>query len=536
MTGVSRGCISQAFTSGELTEKMNTNINIGQLISKRAYLHPDKLALNDALADRRHSYAEFNARLNRVCGVLSSHGLAKGDRVALLTYNGHEFLEAFFAIAKTGLVAVPINCRLTTVEISYILNDCAVRSIIFDSEFASTIEELQEMGRQGSVIESWFEIRGSKVDFAFDYEQLLLSQSAGEPPVAAGGDDNLFIMYTSGTTGYPKGAVLTHNTVFWSVINYSVTAPMHFDDIHLVFLPLFHVAALMSATAALYNGNSLVVLRSFDPKTSWSLIVDEKISTSCAVPAMLNFMLQVPDFETYDWSSLRWFLCGGAPLSVETIKAYKKVGIDVNQAFGMTEACGAVSMVGSEDGMRKAGSVGKAYFHTELRIVDSNGVDLPAGQEGEIFVRSPTVMKEYWNLPEATAEAIRDGWYHTGDIAVADEEGFITIKDRITDMIISGGENVYPAEVEFLLLQHPGILDAAVIGRDSKKWGESPFAVVVPKSAGLTELDVTSHCDGKLARFKIPKGVAFVDELPRNSIGKVLKRVLREQFPGVKSE
>jgi acyl-CoA synthetase (AMP-forming)/AMP-acid ligase II len=511
---------------------MDVQINIGQFVSRRAYMHPDKLAVKDALADRNYSYSELNARVNRVCAALGSLGLAKGDRVALLACNGHEFLETFFAIAKSGLVAVPINWRLTAGEISYILNDCRVKSIIFDSEFSSIIEEIHSRAEQGISVESWLELRGNRLDFAQDYEQLLSAQEAEEPLVTAGGEDNLFIMYTSGTTGLPKGAVHTHNSVFWSAINYSVTAGMYFNDIHLVFLPLFHIAALISTVTALYNGNSLVVLRNFDPQKSWTLIVEEKISTSFAVPAMLNFMLQVPDFEQYDWSSLRWFMSGGAPLAVETIKAYKKVGIDVTQAFGMTEACGSLCMVGPEDGMRKAGTVGKAYFHTELRIVGPDGQDLPAGEAGEIIARSPTIMKEYWNRPEDTAEAIRDGWYYTGDIGVQDAEGFITIKDRIKDMIISGGENVYPAEVEMVLMQHPDILDAAVIGQESRKWGESPFAVIVPISAGLTESEVVSHCEGKLARFKLPKGVAFVAELPRNQTGKVLKRVLREQFPG----
>jgi acyl-CoA synthetase (AMP-forming)/AMP-acid ligase II len=511
---------------------LDVQINIGEIVSKRAYMHPDKLSINDALADRRYSYAELNSRANRVCAALSSVGLVKGDRVALLAYNGHEFLETFFAIAKNGLVAVPINWRLTPREISYILKDCGVKAIVFDSEFATAVEEIRQQGEAGSDIETWLEIRGSSVEFALDYEELMSSQADEEPPDSAGGEDNLFIMYTSGTTGLPKGAVHTHNSVFWTALNYSVTAGMYFNDIHLVFLPLFHIAALVSTVTALYNGNSLVVLRSFDPQKSWKLIVDEKISTSFAVPAMLNFMLQVPDFEKYDWSSLRWFMSGGAPLAVETIKAYKKVGIDVTQAFGMTEACGSLCMVGPEDGMRKAGTVGKAYFHTDLRIVGPDGNDLPPGEAGEIIARSPTIMKEYWNRPEDTAEAIRDGWYHTGDVGVQDEEGFITIKDRIKDMIISGGENVYPAEVEMVLMQHSGILDAAVIGQESKKWGESPFAVIVTKSPGLTASDVLSHCDGKLARFKLPRGVVFVDELPRNQTGKVLKRVLREQFPG----
>jgi len=511
---------------------MNTHVNIGQFVLKRAYLHPDKLVLNDALADRRFSYAEFNNRVNRVCAALTSIGLVKGDRVALLAFNGHEFLEAFFAIARAGLIAVPVNCRLTSTEITYILKDCGARAMIFDSEFATSIEEIQKMGEEGSDIESWLEVRGNQVDFARDYERLISSQGIEEPPVTAGGEDELFIMYTSGTTGFPKGAVHTHNSVFWSVLNYSVTTGMNFDDTHLVFLPLFHIAALVGAVSALYSGNSLVVLRSFNPQESWSFIVDEKISTSYAVPAMLDFMLQVPDFEKHDWSSLRWFMSGGAPLSEETIKAYKIVGIDVTQAFGMTEACGAVCMVGPEDGMRKAGSVGKAFFYTDLRIVNPDGEDLPAGKEGEIIVRSPTIMKEYWNDPESTEKAIRNGWYHTGDIGVRDDEGFITIRDRIKDMVISGGENVYPAEVENVLTQHPQILEAAVIGQESEKWGESPFAVVVSASDELTEADVIRHCDGKLARFKIPVAVAFVDELPRNTLGKVLKRQLREQFPG----
>jgi len=511
-------------------------MNIGQLISKRAYLHPDKLSINDVLADRSFCYAELNARANRACGVLGALGLAKGDRVALLIYNGHEFLEAFFAIAKIGLVAVPINWRLTTREISHILKDCGATSIIFDSEFSATIGEIRKKGNEGSAIEHWLEVRGRKVDFALDYEQLLLSQDVEEPATTATGDDNLFIMYTSGTTGHPKGAVHTHSTVFWSILNNSVSAGMYFDDRHLVVLPLFHIAALVSTLTALYNGNSLVVLRSFEPQKSWPIIVDEKISTAVVVPAVLDFMLKVPDFEKYDWSTLRWFMSGGAPLSVETIKVYKNIGIDVIQAFGMTEACGAVCLVGSEDGMRKAGSVGKSYFFTDLRIVNPGGEDLPPGREGEIIVRSPTIMKEYWNYPEATADSIHNGWYYTGDVGVQDQEGFITIKGRIRDMVISGGENVYPAEVELVLMQHPDIQDAAVIGRQSIKWGESPFAVIVPKTASLTGPEVLSYCDGKLARFKLPKGVVFVDELPRNSLGKVLKRVLREQFPDPAAE
>ena len=511
---------------------MDTKINIGQFIARRAYLHPDKLAVNDVLADRKFTYSQLNDRANRAGNALRYQGLEKGDRIAFLLANGHEYLELFFGAAKLGLVVVPLNWRLTPAELSFILKDAGVKTLVFDAEYSDAVNTIHSSGEEGSVIENWIEVRGESQKYSSAYETLVRSHDGQEPDVNSGGEDKLFIMYTSGTTGLPKGAVHTHDTVFWSVLNYSATAGMYLEDTHLVFLPLFHVAALVSTMTATYNGNSLVVMRSFDPQKSWKIIVDEKISTSFAVPAMLNFMLQVPDFEDYDWSSLRWFMSGGAPLSVETIKAYKKVGIDVTQAFGMTEACGSVSMVTGEDGMRKAGSVGKAYFHTELRIVDQAGKELPPGQEGEILARSPTIMKEYWNRPDATADAIKDGWYHTGDVGVMDDEGFLTIKDRIKDMIITGGENVYPAELEMVLMQHPDIVDVSVIGQESRKWGESPFAVVVKKSTGLSEQEVLEFCSGKLARFKLPKGVAFVEELPRNPTGKVLKRVLREQFPG----
>ena len=509
-----------------------TDINIGQFVSKRAEMNPNKLMVNDVLAERRFSYAQMNARVNRAAGLLQSLGLENGDRVALLLYNGHEFIEAFFAAAKLGLVIVPLNWRLTPSELGYIIKDSGARALLYDVEFAENAVALKTGSEEASAVDYWIEVRGQANSFANNYDELMASQGEEEPVVNTFGDDNLFIMYTSGTTGLPKGAVHTHNTVFWSIINYSATAGMYYEDNHLVFLPLFHVAALISTMTATYNGNTLVVMRSFDPVKSWKILIDEKISTSFAVPAMLNFMLQVPDFENYDWSLMRWFMSGGAPLSVETIRAYKKVGIDVTQAFGMTEACGSVCMVTGEEGMRKAGSVGKPYFHTELRIVDEEGEDVAPGITGEIIVRSATVMKEYWNMPETTAEAIRDGWYHTGDVGIADEEGFVTIKDRIKDMIITGGENVYPAEIELLLVQHPEIVDAAVIGQKSEKWGESPFAVVVRKSESLSEADVLTHCESGLARFKLPKGVVFVDELPRNSTAKVLKTELRERYPG----
>ncbi|MEH6636186.1 MAG: long-chain fatty acid--CoA ligase [Halioglobus sp.] len=511
---------------------MTTEINLGDALTTRAYLNPDKEALFDVAANKRFTFNELNFRANQACGALLSLGLNKGDRVALLAYNGHQFLESFFGPAKAGMVIMPLNWRLTVDELSFILKDGGATAIVFDADFAPVVEQIKNTGIAGSDIEHWICIGDNTPDFALGYEELLDQQHCLEPAEKALADDNLFIMYTSGTTGNPKGVVHTHSTVLWALLTMSNTADIHFTDKYLVLLPLFHVGALTPMIATIYKGNTMVILRNFDPQKAWSLIEQEQINTTLAVPAMLGFMLQVPDFQRFNWSSLRYITSGAAPLPVTIIKSYMDLGIEVHQVYGMTETCGPACLIGPDDAAEKIGSTGKSFFHTQVRIVDDAGNELPAGEAGEILVRGPHIMKEYWNRPEATAETLVDGWLHTGDIAVMDEEGFVTIQDRIKDMIISGGENVYPAEIENVLLQHPAIADAAVIGQDSAKWGESPLALVVKKDDKLTEAEVLEHCSEKLARFKLPKGAIFLTEIPRNPSGKILKRVLREQFPG----
>ena len=511
---------------------MSKDVNIGDALTTRAYLNPRKEALFDVASDQRFTYSELNARANQACHALQAKGLGKGDRVALLAYNGHEFLESFFGPAKAGVVVMPLNWRLTADELSFILKDGGATVLVFDADFAAVVEQIRSKEAAGSDIEHWICIGDDKPDYAEDYESLLAEQSSQEPEEKAIADDNLFIMYTSGTTGNPKGVVHTHNTVLWALLTLSNTADIHFTDRYLVLLPLFHVGALTPMIASIYKGNSMVILRNFDPQKTWSLIEEEQINTTLAVPAMLGFMLQVPDLQRFDWSSLRYITSGAAPLPVTTINAFLELGIEVHQVFGMTETCGPACLIGPDDAVNKVGSTGKSFFHTRVRIVDESGNDLPAGEAGEILVQGPHIMKEYWNRPEATAETLVNGWLHTGDIAVQDEEGFVTIQDRMKDMIISGGENVYPAEIENVLLQHPAISDAAIIGQDSPKWGESPLAVVVREGETLTEAEVLAHCEGKLARYKWPKAVVFLDVIPRNPSGKILKRILREQFPG----
>jgi len=510
---------------------MSVEINIGDFVTTAAKRFPSREAVYDVGKDQRFTYSELNTRANQLCSTLLDMGLEKGDRVAVLAPNGHEYMECFFGPTKAGLVLMPLNCRLTADELSYILRDGGAKALIFSSEFSSVVEDIRSRKEAGSVIENWIEIGNTSSAFASDYETLLAASSKLEPVDKAGKDDNFFIMYTSGTTGNPKGVVHTHESQFWAVLTSTNSSEFREGDRYLGLLPFFHVGATAPMIASIYKMHTVVILPTFNPLQTWQLLESEQITNSMAVPAMLLAMLAVPDLERFDLSSLRSVVTGGAPVPVATLLTFQGMGIEMHQGYGLTETCGPGCVIGAEDAKRKVGSTGRPSYHTAIRIVDEEGSDVAPGESGEVLFAGKHIMKEYWNLPEKTAEAIRDGWLHTGDIAVMDEEGFITIKDRIKDMIISGGENVYPAEIENVLLQHEQIADVAVIGQSSARWGESPLAVVVKKSADLAEADILSHCSEKLAKFKLPKAVVFTDILPRNATGKLLKKVLRDQFP-----
>lgn len=323
----------------------------------------------------------------------------------------------------------------------------------------------------------------------------------------------------------------THNTAIWAILTFGVTADYRIGDRFLACLPMFHVGALTPLAINVWSGATSVVMRSFDPVQAWQTIDAEKITVALAVPAMLNFMLQVPELGRFDYTPLRWMMTGAAPVPVALTQAYHDMGVAVLQVYGLTETCGPACLMDGENALRKPDSTGRAFFHTEVRIVGDDGNDCPPGESGEVWVKGPHNMIEYWNRPEATAETLVDGWVRTGDVATMDEEGFVAIQDRMKDMIISGGENVYPAEIEGVLMSHPEITEAAVIGQESAKWGESPLAIIVRSSEALSEAEVLNFCNGKLAAFKQPKAAVFIDEIPRNPSGKILKRVLREQFP-----
>ena len=502
--------------------------NIGALLTRRAHREPAQEAVVEPASGRRLTFDELNRRSNRVANALTDAGVAKGDRVGLLLMNGAEFIESFFAAGKIGAVNVPLNWRLVPDELEFIVGDAGATVLIFGAEFAEAAAELRSRGTTS--ITTWVQHGGESADGVVDYDEWIGSASDAEPEITASGDDLLFIMYTSGTTGLPKGVMHSHRTVFWANLTIASTSDFRKGDVFLNALPLFHVGALTPVLGCVYGACTIVLLRAFDPTAAWEVIKQENVTTTLMVPAMLQFMLAVHNPDAHDASGLRWCMSGAAPVPVSLIEAYNGLGIEIHQVYGLTESCGPACVISSVDAAERIGSTGKSFYFTEVRVVDGDGNDCPPGEAGEVLVAGEHIMQGYWNRPDATAETIIDGWLHTGDVATMDEDGFVTIVDRIKDMLISGGENVYPAEIENVLMSHDKIADAGIIGVPSERWGESPLAVVVKKDADVTADEIIEFTRGKLAPFKTVKAVEFVDELPRNPSGKILKRELREQF------
>ncbi|HEX2484718.1 MAG TPA: long-chain fatty acid--CoA ligase [Myxococcota bacterium] len=506
--------------------------NLGLFLQKRAQLSPGMEALVEVERGRRFTYAELDRRANQLAHALAAQGVRPGDRVALLLPNGVEYVESYFALAKLGAVMVPLNWRLVPDELDFIVKDAGAAALVYDADFDATVAALRTASsplrlfvRAGG--------RGAPADGSLDYDALRGAAASTPLPCEAGPDDLLFIMYTSGTTGLPKGVMHTHGTMAAASTTINLTSDLRYGDRYLLVLPLFHVGALTPLTSGIHRGATLVMMRGFDPARIFPLIEAERITTGLAVPAMLNFMLAAGKPEAHDLGTLRWIMSGAAPVPPALIERYAELGIEVHQVYGLTESCGPACLISPEAALAKVGSTGPAFFHTDVRVVDDTGRDVAPGAIGEVLVRGEHVMKGYWKRPDATAEVLRDGWLHTGDLATVDKEGCVYIQDRKKDMIISGGENVYPAEVEAVLARHPDVLECAVIGMPSARWGESAAAVVVLKQGcSVAADDVIAFFHGKLARYKVPRVVEFVEQIPRNPTGKVLKRVLRERFPG----
>lgn len=487
---------------------------------------PDKTALIDLASDRRFSYAELNERISRLASHLrDALGVARGDRVAVLALNTTDTLEVQFACGRLGAVMVPLNTRLTVPELQFIVGDASPKVMIHDSDLAETALTVAKLCGVSSAL---------LVGPGGSYESAI----SGAKPLAkfedVSLDDISTIMYTSGTTGLPKGAIITHGMTFWNCVNLGGPAYITPASVLLTVLPLFHTGGLNCYTnPVLHAGGTVLIMRAFDPGEALKLINDpaQGINVFFGVPSIYQFMAQHPSFATSDFSRLVIGGVGGAPMPVPLLKTWEARGVALQQGYGMTETSPSVMVLDKEDAARKAGSSGKPVLHTQVRIVRPDGSDAAVGELGELWVKGPNVTPGYWNRPDANQSSFTDGWLHTGDASRIDEEGFYYIVDRWKDMYISGGENVYPAEVESVLHQLSAVAEAAIIGVPNEQWGEVGMAIVAVKPGQtLTPAEIHAHCAANLAKFKCPRLVEFVEALPRNATGKIHKPTLRQQF------
>jgi fatty-acyl-CoA synthase len=506
-------------------------MNAADILSKRAELTPEREALYDLHTGRRYTFAELNTRANRAANFLRERfNVQKGDRVSILAQNCLPFSDLLFGLGKIGATFAPLNWRLTARELVYIVNDLQPKVLICGPEYIAVLDEM----RDEINVDHFISLEGAGIPGAVDYADLLEQAERIEPvrpPLDL--DDAYCILYTSGTTGVPKGAVLPHRQVLWNAINTVISWGLSEKDVSPILTPMFHSGGLFVFLVPLfYAGGRIVLARSFDPEESLRVIVEEKCTVILGVPTLFQVWMNSPAFAEADFGHVHFFISGGAPCPPSLIEAWSRTkGVTMRQGYGLTEVGVNCFSMTDEDALRKAGSVGKPIFHSQMRLVDADSRDVPTGETGELIIAGPHVCAGYWRNPEATAESLVDGWFHTGDMARQDDEGYFYIAGRYKDMIISGGENVYAAEVEAIFREHEAVADAALIGQPDEKWGEVGLVVVAlnPGELASTE-ELMAHCQSRLARYKIPKRIEFVDELPYSPYGKVIKAELREKW------
>lgn len=510
-------------------------MTIGEFLI-RGQIDSEKLAL--AFEGTRLTYGQLNSKVNRVANGLLDLGIKKGDRVAALMYNCHQFMEIYFALAKIGAIMVPLNFRLVARELQFALDDSGSSTLFMGPEFLEIVATVRSSLK---TVRSFFFIGPKAPANVTDYETFFSNYSDQEPAIEVSEEDEQLIIYTSGTTGRPKGAVYTHSTTIWMSLSQIVDFGFNKNDITAISGPLYHVGGLIDLTMPMFHtGGSCIMMRStgFNPKETLELIEREKITLILLFPIMLYDILRYPELNKYDTGSLRMIFTGGEPVPVAALEKSMEVfpTASVIQGFGLTEGSAIASFLSQKYAVSKIGSIGKAIAHVKIRVVNDEGKDAKPGEIGEILTQGPSVSKGYWMRPDANKETFGDGWCHTGDLGRIDEDGFVYIAGRKKDMIISGAENIYPAEIEDVLYTNPKISEVAVIGMPDEKWGEAVLAVVVPKKGqSLTEEEVIAYCKDNLASYKKPKLVRFVDALPRTASMKVQKHVLRQQFAHLKN-
>ncbi len=500
-------------------------MNLGKYLDQKVDQFKDKPFLY--FYDRVVTYEEFGKLADNLAHGLTDLGFKKGDFIHVLVQNSPETLMAYFAIQKIGAVAGPINGLWKPEEIEYLLNDSQGKGLIVGSQYAAEIEQIRDRcPHLKTVVEIGDDPRPAHVSYA----NIALESKKDRFECVSDENDLAYIFYTSGTTGNPKGVLLSHKNVFADIKSFQDA--VNPDDNHriLIFLPLFHVNAMLTSTSTLEKGGAVVLRRQFNAREFWKVVENFKVNFFSAVPAVYTVLLNLPRKREYDMSSVQFGICGAAPMPVETFKAFEKTfGIPIVEGYGLTEGT-CVSTLNPREGVRKIGSIGIACPGQEVLIVDEDGNELPACTPGEIVIRSDVVMVGYHNRSDETAEALAGGVLHSGDVGYKDEDGYIFIVDRLKDLVIRGGENVYPKEIDYLLVEHPKIKDAACIGVPDSVMGEEVCAyLILQDGETLSEDEISEYCKQHLAHFKVPKYIRFLEgDFPRNAVGKVLKKDMKK--------
>ncbi len=511
---------------------------IGDYLGRREIYSPDKMAIIDAGKERelRLTWREWNTRVNRYANWLRDvAGVEKGDRVAILARDGVEHLDSLYACGKLGAIDTALNWRLHWRELVGLIQTTEPKVLLYSGDFTAVVAQIEAQTRETPyAIRQYLHIEGDGIAGSLHYPTILDGSPA--TPVSCetlDKEDTACLLFTGGTTGLPKGAMISHRQICWNAFN-TVIHDLTHDDVYLCVFPLFHAGGLFAyCSSQVIFGNTTILTQQFDPEQVLDLIERERVTVFAAVPTMYQMMTQAPNWETADMSSLRFCTSGGAPLPVPLIEKYtREKNIRFKQGFGMTEYGPGLFALAPEDAIRKAGSIGRPNFFIDVRVMDDHNNELGPKQVGELVLKGPSGCSGYYRNPEASAAVIDEqGWFHTGDMVYHDEEWYFFVVDRKKDMYISGGENIYPAEIEAVLYKHPAVHMCAVIGLPHDKWGEVGKACVVLKpGTEVTEDELIAFMQENLARFKVPKSVALMYELPISGAGKILKRELRDRY------
>lgn len=494
------------------------SINIGKILQSRAAMMGEKVGF--VHGEKQITFQDMNNRANAFSAHLQKMGIVKGDKIAILCKNNEDAIASFFGAAKIGVISVMINWRLQVPEMQFILEHCDAKLVVYDVDFTPVIEQLQSLLE----IEYYISHQTSP-----SYQEVL-SRLAVEPTYSSSGDEAILMMYTSGTTGKPKGVMLSHNNLQAASIGLSHTIDWWEQDRFLMVAPFFHVGGFAPLITNVHTGATMILMEVFDPVAAWKLIEQERITTMMTVPAMLAFLLKTYDVVKPDTSSIRNITCGASAVPAPLILGFRKLGIPVQQVYGITEYSGAVTFWKDSQHPEKFDSMGKPVMQGSLRIIHTETEEtVGVGEVGEIVISGPQVFIGYYKNPESYQKVVQNGEYSTGDLGYIDEAGYLYVVDRLKDIIISGGENIYSAELELALSLHPAIVEVAVVGVPNEQWGEVPRAyIVLALNVQMTAEEVKEFCKGKLASYKAVKEVVFVNQLPRNAVGKVLKNQLRE--------